>query len=195
MLKQASIKFNELNDDNFDQDLLGEYSGAGVIFGTTGGVMEASLRTAADVVSGSDLTDIEYSEVRGLDGIKEARVSLGGTRLNIAVVHGTANAAKLLEKIKSGEAKYDFVEVMACSGGCVNGGGQPRTINDTFATEYVSKFRANTLYVEDTAQAVRKAHKNTQIKKLYKDYLGEPNGDKAHELLHTKHEAKEAYPV
>jgi NADH-quinone oxidoreductase subunit G/NADP-reducing hydrogenase subunit HndD len=195
MLKQAGVKFNELPDDNFDQDLLGEYSGAGVIFGATGGVMEAALRTAADVASGEDIADIEYHAVRGIAGTKEAKVGLDGIRLDVAVVHGTANAAKLLEKIKSGEAKYDFIEAMACGGGCVKGGGQPRTVNKDCDADCVSKLRANALYEEDSEQAVRKAHKNSQVKKLYDDYLGKPNGDKSHELLHTKFAAKESYPL
>jgi NADH-quinone oxidoreductase subunit G/NADP-reducing hydrogenase subunit HndD len=195
MLKQAGVKFAALPDNNFDQDLLGEYSGAGVIFGATGGVMEAALRTASDELSGKDVAEIEYKAVRGLDGIKEAEVDLGGTKLKVAVVHGTANAAKLLDKIKAGEAKYDFVEVMACGGGCVTGGGQPRISAETRAFVDVCSTRADALYAEDSAQSVRKSHKNSQVQKLYDDYLEKPNSHKAHKLLHTKYEAKEAYPL
>ncbi|MCL2225134.1 MAG: NADH-dependent [FeFe] hydrogenase, group A6 [Defluviitaleaceae bacterium] len=195
MLKQAGVKFTALPDSTFDQDLLGEYSGGGVIFGATGGVMEAALRTAADVISNSDVAEVEYKAVRGLEGIKEAEVDFAGTKIKAAVVHGTANAAKLLDKIKTGEAKYDFIEVMACSGGCVNGGGQPRISAETRATTDVREARAAALYEEDSALKVRKSHKNTQIKKLYDDYLQKPNSHKAHDLLHTKYEAKESYPL
>ena len=194
MIKQAGIKFTALPDEKFNQELLGEYSGAGVIFGATGGVMEAALRTAADVVSGGD-TNAEFKNVRGLEGIKEADITIGDTKLKVAVVHGTANAAKLLDKIKAGEAKYDFIEVMACSGGCVTGGGQPRISAATRASTDMREVRANALYEEDNSQTVRKSHKNSQISKLYSDYLEKPNSHKAHELLHTKYEAKEAYPV
>lgn len=195
MIKQAGIKFTNLPDVDFDKELLGDYSGAGVIFGATGGVMEAALRTAADVVSGKDLSDVEYKAVRGVEGIKEAEVAIGDTKLKVAVVHGTANAAKLLDKIKAGEAKYDFIEVMACGGGCVNGGGQPKISAATRAGGDVCELRTASLYEEDIAQGVRKSHQNPQIKKLYEDYLEKPNSHKAHKLLHTKHTARESYPV
>ncbi|MDR0272977.1 MAG: [FeFe] hydrogenase, group A [Clostridiales bacterium] len=195
MIKQARINFHSLEDGEFDADLLGDYSGAGVIFGATGGVMEAALRTVADVVTGKDLADFEFKSVRGVEGIKEAEIYVGDTKVRIAVVHGTSNAAILLDKIKAGEAKYDFIEVMACSGGCVTGGGQPRISATTRAEMDVREKRASVLYSEDASLPVRKSHKNPQIIKLYDDYLGKPNGHKAHELLHTKYEAKEAYPL
>ncbi|MCL1885100.1 MAG: NADH-dependent [FeFe] hydrogenase, group A6 [Defluviitaleaceae bacterium] len=195
MIKQATINFAALEDSNFSSELIGDYSGSGVIFGATGGVMEAALRTASDIVSGKDLPVTEFKEVRGLSGIKEAEVDLGGKKVKVAVVNGTANAAKLLNKIKAGEAKYDFIEVMACAGGCVNGGGQPIISAATRATTNTHAARAEVLYEEDRSRKVRKSHQNPQIKKLYDDYLGKPNGDKAHKLLHTKYEAKEAYPV
>jgi len=194
MIKQASIKFNALEDSTFDQDLLGEYTGAGVIFGATGGVMEAAVRTVSEVVAGKD-TDVEFKNIRGLEGIKEADVALGDKKIKVAVVHGTANAAKLLDKINAGEAKYDFIEVMACSGGCVNGGGQPKISATVRSTTDIRAARATALYEEDSAKAIRKSHKNPQIKKLYDDYLEKPNSHKAHKLLHTKYEAKEAYPM
>jgi NADH-quinone oxidoreductase subunit G/NADP-reducing hydrogenase subunit HndD len=197
MIKQAGIKFANLEDSNFSEDLMGEYSGAGVIFGATGGVMEAALRTVSDLAFGKDMPTVEYKNVRGLEGIKEAELTLGEceTKVKVAVVHGTANAAKLLNKIKAGEAKYDFIEVMACGGGCVNGGGQPKITAATRATTDISEVRANALYEEDSKKSVRKSHQNPQIKKLYDDYLEKPNSHKAHKLLHTKYEAKEAYPI
>ncbi|MCL2199676.1 MAG: NADH-dependent [FeFe] hydrogenase, group A6 [Defluviitaleaceae bacterium] len=194
MIKQASIKFSTLPDSNFDQDLCGADNGAGVIFGATGGVMEAALRTVSEVVAGKD-TDVEFKSIRGLESIKEAEVALGDKKVKVAVVHGTANAAKLLDKIKAGEASYDFIEVMACSGGCANGGGQPKISASTRATTDIREARAAALYEEDAKKAVRKSHKNPQIKKLYDDYLEKPNSHKAHKILHTKYEAKEAYPV
>ncbi|MCL1878863.1 MAG: NADH-dependent [FeFe] hydrogenase, group A6 [Defluviitaleaceae bacterium] len=195
MIKQASINFTALADDNFDQDLLGDSSGAGVIFGATGGVMEAALRTVGDVLTGTEMPPLSFQNVRGLSGIKEAEIALGDKKIKVAVVHGTANAAALLEKIKSGEAKYDFIEMMACGGGCVGGGGQPRVSAETRRTIDIRAERAKALYEEDNSLTVRKAHQNPQIKKLYDDYLGKPNGDKAHKLLHTTYAAKEAYPI
>jgi len=196
MIKVAGINFTALPDGEFSKDLLGEYSGAGVIFGATGGVMEAAIRTVFDTVAGNDNPVDQYKYVRGLAGVKEADVGLAdGSSVKVAVVHGTANAAALLEKVKAGEAKYDFIEVMACGGGCVNGGGQPRISAATRATCDIRKERAAALYEEDDALTVRKSHKNSQVQKLYSDYLEKPNSHKAHELLHTKYEAKEAYPL
>ncbi|MCL1845793.1 MAG: NADH-dependent [FeFe] hydrogenase, group A6 [Defluviitaleaceae bacterium] len=195
MIKQAGIKFTALPDDKFDSELLGDYSGAGVIFGATGGVMEAALRTVGDILSGSEMPPLSFQNVRGLDGIKEAEVALGDKKLKVAVVHGTANAAALLDKIKAGTAKYDFIEIMACGGGCVTGGGQPRISAEVRRTTDIRAERAKALYEEDASLSVRKAHQNPQIKKLYDDYLGKPNGDKAHKLLHTTYTAKEVYPI
>ena len=195
MIKEARINFGSLEDSGFDQDLLGEYTGAGVIFGATGGVMTAALRTVADVLTGQDLAELEYTAVRGLEGIKEAELEIAGKKIRVAVAHGTGNAAKLLEAIKAGTAKYDFIEIMACSGGCVTGGGQPRISAETRATVNVREARARVLAEEDAAMPLRKSHKNSQIVRLYEDYLGEPNGHRAHELLHTKYEAREAYPI
>lgn len=197
MIRQASINFTTLPDESFDSDLIGDTSGAGVIFGATGGVAEAAVRTVFDIVSGGDNPPAQWNAFRGLEGVKEAEIALpdGTSSLKVAVVHGTANAAKLLDKIKAGEAKYDFIEVMGCGGGCVAGGGQPHISAATRRDLDIRAERAKALYEEDDALPVRKAHKNPQIKKLYDDYLGKPSGEKAHKLLHTKYAAKEAYPM
>jgi len=184
MIRQAGLDFVHLPDEEFD-DMLGESSGAGVIFGVTGGVMEAALRTVVDVLTGEDMPRLEYGDVRGLEGIKEATVSVNGTDINVAIVHGTANAAKLLNAIRAGEKTYHFIEVMGCPGGCVTGGGQP--IVDARTRYYVDPraARAAATYSEDESMAIRKSHKNPAVQKLYAEFLGEPNSHIAHELLHT----------
>lgn len=184
MIRQAGLDFVHLPDEEFD-DMLGESSGAGVIFGVTGGVMEAALRTVVDVLTGEDMPRLEYGDVRGLEGIKEATVSVNGTDINVAIVHGTANAAKLLNAIRAGEKTYHFIEVMGCPGGCVTGGGQP--IVDARTRYYVDPraARAAATYSEDESMAIRKSHKNPAVQKLYAEFLGEPNSHLAHELLHT----------
>lgn len=184
MIRQAGLDFVHLPDEEFD-DMLGESSGAGVIFGVTGGVMEAALRTVVDVLTGEDMPRLEYGDVRGLEGIKEATVSVNGTDIKVAIVHGTANAAKLLNAIRAGEKTYHFIEVMGCPGGCVTGGGQP--IVDARTRYYVDPraARAAATYSEDESMAIRKSHKNPAVQKLYAEFLGEPNSHIAHELLHT----------
>ena len=184
MIRQAGLDFVHLPEEEFD-DMLGESSGAGVIFGVTGGVMEAALRTVVDVLTGEDMPRIEYADVRGLEGIKEATVNVNGTDINVAIVHGTANAAKLLNAIRAGEKTYHFIEVMGCPGGCVTGGGQP--IVDARTRYYVDPraARAAATYSEDESMAIRKSHKNPAVQKLYAEFLGEPNSHIAHELLHT----------
>lgn len=184
MIRQAGLDFVHLPEEEFD-DMLGESSGAGVIFGVTGGVMEAALRTVVDVLTGEDMPRLEYADVRGLEGIKEATVSVNGTDINVAIVHGTANAAKLLNAIRAGEKTYHFIEVMGCPGGCVTGGGQP--IVDARTRYYVDPraARAAATYSEDESMAIRKSHKNPAVQKLYAEFLGEPNSHLAHELLHT----------
>ena len=184
MIRQAGLDFVHLPEEEFD-DMLGESSGAGVIFGATGGVMEAALRTVVDVLTGEDMPRLEYGDVRGLEGIKEATVSVNGTDIKVAIVHGTANAAKLLNAIRAGEKTYHFIEVMGCPGGCVTGGGQP--IVDARTRYYVDPraARAAATYSEDESMAIRKSHKNPAIQKLYAEFLGEPNSHLAHELLHT----------
>ena len=184
MIRQAGPDFVHLPEEEFD-DMLGESSGAGVIFGVTGGVMEAALRTVVDVLTGKDMPRLEYGDVRGLEGIKEATVNVNGTDIKVAIVHGTANAAKLLNAIRAGEKTYHFIEVMGCPGGCVTGGGQP--IVDARTRYYVDPraARAAATYSEDESMAIRKSHKNPAVQKLYAEFLGEPNSHLAHELLHT----------
>ena len=189
MIKQANIDFVNLPDEEFD-NLLGESSGAGVIFGATGGVMEAAIRTVADILTGEDLQEIEYTDVRGIKGIKEATVSVAGKELHVAVASGTGNAEKLLNAVKSGEKHYDFIEIMACPGGCVNGGGQPIVPAEVKSILDPRVERAKGLYGEDTDKPVRKSHKNSEINKLYDEYLGKPGSHKAHELLHTFYAAR-----
>lgn len=184
MIRQAGLDFVHLPEEEFD-DMLGESTGAGVIFGVTGGVMEAALRTVVDVLTGEDMPRLEYADVRGLEGIKEATVSVNGTDINVAIVHGTANAAKLLNAIRAGEKTYHFIEVMGCPGGCVTGGGQP--IVDARTRYFIDPraARAAATYSEDESMAIRKSHKNPAVQKLYAEFLGEPNSHIAHELLHT----------
>ncbi|PAB58126.1 NADH-dependent [FeFe] hydrogenase, group A6 [Anaeromicrobium sediminis] len=194
MIKQGRIDFRNLGDEMFDQDLLGEYTGAGVIFGATGGVMEAALRTVAEVLEEKPLEDINFTAVRGIEDIKEAQVNLGGIDVKVAVAHGTKMADKLLQMVKNGEREYHFIEIMGCSGGCVTGGGQPHVPAKKLMDVDVRVERAKALYEEDEILPVRKSHENTMIKKLYKDFLGHPNSHKAHELLHTHYHKREKYP-
>ena len=192
MIKEARIDFVKLPDEEVFDELVSESTGAAPIFGATGGVMEAALRTAADVLEGKSIEEVKYEAVRGLEGIKEATVVLGGVELKAAVAHSTGAAKELIKRIKSGEATYHFVEVMACPGGCVNGGGQP--IVSAFKRMEVDQraARAAGLYAEDEAKVLRKSHENPDIKKLYEEFLGEPNGHKSHELLHTHYTDRSA---
>ena len=192
MIRQAGIDFATLPEEDFDS-VLGESTGAGVIFGATGGVMEAALRFAYEVVTGKTLEKVEFHEVRGLQGVKEAVIDLGETKLNVAVAHGTANAQKLLDSIRSGEKKYEFIEVMCCPGGCVTGGGQPIVKSEVRMGVNVSAERAKALYGEDEGKARRKSQDNEELKVLYKEYLGEVGGHKAHHLLHTTYVARDKY--
>jgi NADP-reducing hydrogenase subunit HndD len=191
MIRQARIEFAKLPDDNFD-NLLGESTGAGVIFGVTGGVMEAALRTVADIVTGEELEDIDYRDVRGLDGIKEAEVQIGDMNVKVAVANGTQNAKTLLRKIEKGEADYHFIEVMGCPGGCINGGGQP-IIMDKNETEEVKAHRSDSIYKIDKNMPVRKSHKNKEVQALYDEYLVKPNSHRAHELLHTHYVKRDRF--
>ena len=191
MIKEAGIDFVNVPDAEYD-DPFGLASGAGAIFGATGGVMEAALRTAA-VALGGDGAPIEFTEVRGLKGLKEAEYTVGGTTVKVAVAHGLGNARKIMEAVKAGEKDYTFVEVMSCPGGCVNGGGQPYVSDDVRNSVDVKTLRAKALYNYDTANKVRCSHDNETVKALYKDFLGEPNSHKAHELLHTTYFAKPKY--
>ena len=191
MIKQAGIDFVNLPDEDFD-DMLGDSTGAAVIFGVTGGVMEAALRTVADILTGQDLKDIEYCDVRGIEGIKEATVSVAGMDIKVAICHGTANAAKLLDAIKAGEKTYHFIEIMGCPGGCVTGGGQPIVNAQTREFCDPKVLRAKAAYDEDESKVIRKSHQNPSIKKIYEEFLGEPCGHKSHELLHTHYTDRSA---
>ena len=171
----------------------GERQGFRRIFGATGGVMEAALRTAYETITGEKLEDVEFHAVRGIEGIKEATVNIGGTDVNVAVANGTGNATKLLEMAKSGEKNYTFLEVMACPGGCVNGGGQPIVSAQTKMDVDVRVERAKALYGEDVSKALRKSHENEEIKQIYKDFLDKPGSHLAHELLHTTYQKREKY--
>ena len=185
LLKDFEIQLEAMNPKTQFDDPLGFGTGAGVIFGTTGGVMEAALRTAAEMISGKAQDALEYKEVRGMNGIKEAAIDIDGKTLKVAVASGLANANALLTKIKSGEADYQFVEIMACPGGCVNGGGQPHQPAAVHAMMDVPAERAAALYRNDANATVRKSHENASVKKLYDEFLEKPGSKKAHELLHT----------
>jgi len=193
MIKEARIEFDKCEGEF--ENPFGPASGAGVIFGATGGVMEAALRTVADVLTGTDVEEIEYHAVRGVEGIKEASVDLGnGTVIKAAVAHGLGNARTLLDKIKAGEADYHFVEIMACPGGCVNGGGQPIQPANVKNWIDLRAERAKALYSEDVRLPIRKSHKNPVIMDvLYGEFLGEPGSEKAHHLLHTHYTARDKF--
>ena len=192
MIKEAGIDFVNLPDEDFDS-VLGESSGAGTIFGATGGVMEAALRTAYEVITGKTLEDVNFTAVRGIEGIKEATVQVGDLPVSVAVAHSTGAASKLLDMVRSGEKKYTFIEIMACPGGCVTGGGQPIVSSQDKMTCDPRVVRAKALYGEDVSKPKRKSHENEQIKKLYAEFLGEPNGHKSHQLLHTHYIKREKY--
>jgi len=192
MIKKAGILFRELPDAQYDAPF-GLGSGAGTIFGATGGVMEAALRTAYEVLTKEELTALDFHDVRGVAGIKEATYTIAGNEIRVAVVSGTANAGKLLEMIKSGEKTYDFIEIMACPGGCVNGGGQPIQPASVHNFRDIRAERAAGLYADDKALPVRKSHENPDVKAIYDEFFGEPNSHKAHEILHTSYVARKKY--
>ena len=192
MIKEAGIDFVNLPDEDFDS-LMGQSTGAGVIFGATGGVMEAALRTAYELITGTELKDVNFTAVRGVEGIKEATVKIGDLDVNVAVCSSTGKAAELLDAVKRGEKKYHFIEVMGCPGGCVNGGGQPIVSAQVRNWTDIRAERAKALYTEDEAKTLRKSHENPEIKQIYADYLGKPNSHKAHELLHTTYEQRDIY--
>ncbi|MBP3605422.1 MAG: (2Fe-2S)-binding protein [Clostridia bacterium] len=193
MIQRAGIKFTALPDEDFDP-ALGVDTGAAVIFGATGGVMEAALRTANDVLTGKDNKEIDFKEVRGTAGIKEAEYNIAGINVRVAVASGTANAKILMDKIKSGEANYTFVEIMGCPGGCVNGGGQPIQPQYVRDTVDLKAERAKALYAQDEAMAVRKSHQNPIVKEVYENYFkGEYGCHAAHHALHTSYVAREKY--
>lgn len=186
MLKEAGIDFSKLEPADFDS-ILGESTGAGIIFGATGGVIEAATRTAYEWITGETLESVDFHDLRGLEGLREASVEIGDLTLNIGIAHGLGNARKLLEDIRSGKSKYHAIEIMACPGGCIGGGGQPYHRGDMSVIEK----RRQAIYTEDANKKRRKSHENQEVLQLYKDYLGEPYGEKAHELLHTHYEPKD----
>ena len=186
MIKYANIRFENLEDSEFDNPL-GISTGAGAIFGTTGGVMEAALRTAQDILTGKDLEKIDFEQVRGEKGIKKATVNVNGKDIKVVVASGLGNAQKIMEEIKSGEADYQFVEIMACPGGCVMGGGQPIKSSKTQAEMDIRKLRADAIYSIDEKSTIRKSHENPALKKVYEEYLELPGSYRAEKLLHTTH--------
>lgn len=192
MIKQAKIDFVNLEDAKFD-DPMGEATGAAAIFGVTGGVMEAALRSVSEIVTGKPLDKISFEQVRGESGIKRAEIEIGDKKVKVAVAHGLANAQTIMEEIKSGKADYQFVEIMACPGGCITGGGQPIKNAKIQENVDVHKKRAEAMYSIDEKSVIRKSHENPVLKQIYKEFLGEPNGELAHKLLHTHYSKKEKY--
>jgi NADH-quinone oxidoreductase subunit G/[NiFe] hydrogenase diaphorase moiety small subunit/NADP-reducing hydrogenase subunit HndD len=199
MIKQAGLDFMKLEDAHFDR-LMGESTGAAVIFGATGGVMEAALRTVYELVTGREIpfTNLDITPVRGMEGVREATVKienplktwsfLDGVELKCAVAHGLVNAKKVMDSIKTGESNYHFVEIMACPGGCLGGGGQPIPTNPE-----IRQKRAEAIYAEDKGMPFRKSHQNPEIIKIYKDFLVKPLGEKSHQLLHTHYTSRERF--
>ena len=186
MIKRAHLDFKALPNEEFDSPL-GEGTGAAVIFGATGGVMEAALRTAVETLTGEELADLDFTAVRGVEGIKEATYTVNGMDINVAVASGTKNADALLKAVKSGEKNYHFIEIMGCPGGCVNGGGQPIQNNTVRNTVDLRALRAKALYEQDKGSFKRKSHENEAVKELYATFLGEPGSEKAHHILHTSY--------
>ena len=199
MIKQAGIEFDKLEDEHYDS-ILGESTGVAVIFGTTGGVMEAALRTAYEIITGNEVpfTNLNIKPVRGMEGVKEASIKikntkpewnfLEGVELNVAVAHGLANAKQLMDAVKSGQTNYHFIEVMGCPGGCIGGGGQPIP-----TSAEIRKRRAEAIYAEDMGKTLRKSHENPEVVEVYKEYLTAPLGHKSHELLHTHYKVRKRY--
>jgi iron only hydrogenase large subunit-like protein len=199
MIKQAGLDMITLEDSKFDS-LMGDSSGAAVIFGVTGGVMEAALRTAWEIVTGREIpfTNLNVGPVRGMEGVKAATIKiegcldewkfLEGVELKVAIAHGLVNANELMKAVKEGKAEYHFIEVMACPGGCLGGGGQPYPTSPE-----IRKKRASAIYEEDEAMVIRKSHENPEVIQIYKEFLGKPLGHKSHELLHTHYSPREAY--
>ena len=192
MIKQAHIDLSLLEDSEFDNPI-GEATGAGAIFGTTGGVMEAALRTAYEKVTGEELKKLEFEEVRGKEGIKKSTIKMGEKEIKVAVAHGLANAQEILEEIKNGKADYQFVEIMACPGGCIMGGGQPIVSSKKRNDIDVRKARASALYKIDEQSKIRKSHENPYIKELYEEFLETPGSYRAHKYLHTTYKKREKY--
>ncbi len=199
LIKRSGINLAKLPDEDYDQDILHDATGAGHLFGVTGGVMEAALRTVYYVLEGKEYGEIKFEAVRGLEGIREAELTLGGKTIKVAIASAMKNAKVLMDQIRAGESPYTFIEIMGCPGGCINGGGQPYVRpsmlpneDDDIYETYQQK-RANALYSEDERATLRQSHKNQQVMELYENFLGEPNSHKAHELLHTTYAAKERF--
>lgn len=187
MIREAGIDFANLSEGEFDLPM-GMSTGAGTIFGITGGVMEAALRTVAEMLDGQELPEVEFQQVRGFAGVREATVRIAGQDVRVAIANGLAQANRLLERIKAGEAEYHFIEIMGCPGGCIGGGGQPLSKDPDIRMK-----RATALYRQDMLKKVRKSHENPAVQELYRSFLGEPNGEKAHQLLHTHYHARSRY--
>jgi len=185
MIRRNGLLFDHLPDGQFDE-MLGISTGAATIFGVTGGVMEAALRTVAVKLAGTGM-QVDFHEVRGLEGVKEAGYCLPGRTVRVAVASGLANAKKLLDRVKSGQAQYDFIEIMGCPGGCINGGGQPSQPAEVRNFTDVVKLRASALYQQDSGTKLRRSHENPVVTQVYQEYLGQPGGHKAHEILHTRY--------
>ena len=194
MIKQANIEFDKLEDETFDSPM-GEATGAAAVFGVTGGVMEAALRTASEILSGEELENIDFKQVRGEEGIRRAILKIGERDIKVVVANGLGNAKIIMEEIKSGKADYQFVEIMACPGGCIMGGGQPIKNSKIRATVDVRKKRADAMYTIDEKSQIRKSHENPVLKQIYSEYIGVPGGHKAHELFHTTYSKKQKYNI
>lgn len=192
MIKRAGLEFAKLPDEEFDP-AMGESTGAAVIFGATGGVMEAALRTAVETLTGEDLAALDFQDVRGFNGIKEATYTVAGLELNVAVASGLANAKILLDRVKSGEKQYHFIEIMGCPGGCINGGGQP--VQSAHVRNFVNlrELRAKVLYNQDAGKPIRKSHENPLVKKMYEEYFESPGSEKAHHAFHTTYQVRNRY--
>lgn len=197
LIKLYGIDFCNLPDEEFDQDMFGEYTGAGVIFGTTGGVMEAALRTVTEILTKQPLNDVNFMAVRGHEGVKEAALEINGQTIKVAVAHSMKLAKPLLDEIRAGKSPYAFIEIMGCPGGCINGGGQsiiPADVRNTIGKDFM-RLRAKALYDEDVSRTYRKSHENQQIQELYTNFLGKPGSHLAHTLLHTSYSAQPRFKV
>lgn len=192
IIKRAGLAYNELPDEKFDEPF-GIGTGAGLIFGATGGVMEAALRTVVEVVTGKDAPSVDFKEVRGTKGLKEATYDIAGTKVKVAVCSGLKNARELMNRVKEGTADYHFIEIMACPGGCVNGGGQPIKSADVRNNKDIRAIRAKAIYDTDAKMKLRKSHLNPAVQTIYKDYFKEPNSHKAHEVLHTSYVPRDKF--
>ncbi|MGI6066889.1 MAG: [Fe-Fe] hydrogenase large subunit C-terminal domain-containing protein, partial [Bacillota bacterium] len=184
LFRMTGLDFSRIAPGKFDS-WMGAYTGAAVIFGATGGVMEAALRTVYEVVTGNELKDVNFTFARGMEGIKEAEIDLNGLKVRVAIAHGLANARRVMDQVRAGESPYHFIEIMACPGGCIGGGGQPITKSNAKRAE-----RIEGIYKEDAGLPLRKSHENPEVKQIYEEFLHEPLGHKSHELLHTHYHDK-----